>query len=110
MTRIFASGLGSEMNTYLYQIQPSRPEMLSEGPTAREDEIISAHFEYLSDLHDKGVVWMAGRTLDETTDSFGIIIFYAEDDSAAETLVRDDPAVKKGVMLAKIFPFRIAIL
>ncbi len=97
------------MNTYLYQIQPTRPEMLSVGPTAREDEIISAHFEYLSDLHDKGVVWMAGRTLTTSEDSFGIVIFYAEDDAAAEALMKDDPAVIQGVMLAKIFPFRISI-
>lgn len=30
---------------YLYKIQPTRPAMLTEGTTPREEEIISQHYQ-----------------------------------------------------------------
>ena len=83
--------------------------MLTNGATDHEQRIITDHFNYLLDLHEKGIVWMAGRTLTEDADSFGIVIFYANDDDAAESLMRNDPAVMNRVMQAKLFPFRIGI-
>ena len=32
---------------YLYRIQPTRPGMLTEGPTAEEQRVVSEHFQYL---------------------------------------------------------------
>jgi hypothetical protein len=37
------------MPQFLYRIQPTRPAMLTEGLTPREDEIISQHFAYVID-------------------------------------------------------------
>ena len=50
------------MAQYLYKIQPVRPEILSEGLTADEEQAMSDHFAYLKDLMEKGVVILAGRT------------------------------------------------
>ena len=47
---------------YLIRIDPSRPGMLSDGGTAEENALIDRHFRYLSDLTDKGIVVLAGRT------------------------------------------------
>ena len=97
------------MNTYLYRIQPARIEMLKDGSTEEEDRIIGEHFKYLSRLHDRGVVWMAGRTLTTDLSSFGIVIIQVEDEASADKLMKADPAVKLGVMKADLFPFKIAI-
>jgi uncharacterized protein YciI len=97
------------MTQFLYRIRPTRPEMLSEGPTPQESEVVEAHFVYLKDLAARGVVHLAGRTLTTDENSFGIVIFRAENEDAARTIMNRDPAVQNGVMRSELFPYRIAV-
>jgi uncharacterized protein YciI len=96
------------MSEYIYRIQPTKPEMLSEGPTPDEERIVGDHYSYLKSLTDQGVVILAGRTLNTDESSFGIIIFRAESEEAAQRIVANDPAVSGGVMCAELYPYRIA--
>ena len=98
------------MSEYLYRIQPTRVEMLSEGPTPEEERIVGDHYSYLKKLTDQGVVILAGRTLNTDESSFGIIIFRADSEEAAWRIVADDPAVRGGVMRAELYPYRIALM
>lgn len=100
----------SETQQFLYKIQPTRPEMLSEGSTPAESEIVSQHFGYLQGLMEQGVVVLAGRTLNTDASSFGIVIFNAADEEAARKIMHDDPAVRKGVMRAELYPYRMALI
>ncbi|MCP4423628.1 MAG: hypothetical protein GY803_03960 [Chloroflexi bacterium] len=100
----------SNSQQFLYKIQPTRPEMLSEGATEAESAIVSQHFNYLKDLSERGVVLLAGRTLNADESSFGIVIFAAESEAAAQLIVDNDPAVSQGVMRAKLYPYRIALM
>ena len=84
--------------------------MLMEGPTQEEANIISQHFEYLTDLTEKGIVILAGRTLNTDETSFGIVIFNASSEKTALELMNNDPAVKHGVMKAQLFPYNIALM
>lgn len=98
-----------EFHHYLYRIQPTRHEMLSAGATPEEAEIIGEHFAYLQCLTREGVAILVGRTLTTDQDNMGIVIFKAHSDEEAHALMNADPAVSKGVMSAKLFPFRIAL-
>ncbi|MBL8165308.1 MAG: hypothetical protein JNJ61_25215 [Anaerolineae bacterium] len=98
------------MPQFLYRIQPTRTEMLSDGPTPQEAEIVSQHFAYLQRLTENGIVILAGRTLNVDETAFGIIIFNASDEAAAHQIMESDPAVQQGVMRASLFPYRIALL
>ncbi len=98
------------MATYLYKIQPVRPEMLTEGSNETEKRIVSEHFLYLEDLMGKGVLVLAGRTLNKDYSSFGITIINAESDEEARKIMHEDPAVKNHVMRAELYPYRIALL
>lgn len=100
----------SETTQYLYRIQPTRPSMLTDGPTEQEAAIVGQHFNYLKELVEQGVVILAGRTQNTDPSSFGIVIFNAESDAAAEAIVAGDPAVAQHVMRADLFPYRIALL
>jgi uncharacterized protein YciI len=100
----------AEPNQYLYKIQPSRPKMLSDGATPEEDAIVDEHFEYLKDLLAQGVLILAGRTLNSDPTSFGIVIFKAGSLPEAIHIMGKDPAVSKGVMLADLFPYRVALM
>src|SRR5690242_16187036 len=95
---------------YLYRIQPTRPAMLTEGPTPEEQRIVGEHFDYLKGLTEQGVLILAGRTLNTDESSFGITVFNAESDEEASAIVEGDPAVRQGVMRAALFPYRVALI
>lgn len=97
------------MTQFLYQIRPTRPEMLTQGPTPDETAAVERHFAYLKDLTERGIVLMAGRTLNSDAESFGICVFRAEDEAAARRIMEGDPAVAGGVMSAQLFPYRVAL-
>lgn len=98
------------MNQYLYRITPARPEMLSAGPTPEESQATEQHFVYLQQLQAAGKLILAGRTQNTDESSFGIVIFEAESEAAANQIMLNDPSVKGGVMNAWLFPYRVALM
>ena len=97
------------MPQFVYRIRPTRIAMLAAGPTDREAKVVGEHFEYLKALTAQGRVLVAGRTLTTDDQAFGIVVFEAESEAAAEELVAGDPAVSHGVMRAELWPFRVAL-
>ncbi len=98
------------MSQYLYRIQPIRDGMLSRGATEEEKRVVSEHFSYLQALQQKGVLILAGRTQNTDNSSHGIVIFTADSEEKAREIMLADPAVKKKVFRAELFPYRIALL
>lgn len=98
------------MADYLYRLHPTRPEMLTEGPTEAEQEATMDHFSYLKRGVDRRDVLLVGRTNTRDENTFGIVIFRAETDEAAQLFVDEDPVVQSGTMRAELFPFRLALL
>ncbi len=98
------------MPTYIYKIQPVRPEMLSEGPTADEARITNEHFAYLRQLMDDGILILAGRTLNTDDTSFGIAVFEARDDEHIRQITARDPGVAQKLFRAEWYPYRMALL
>ncbi len=97
------------MPTYIYRIQPVRPAMLSEGPTAEETRITGEHFDYLQQLMHEGVLILAGRTLTSDYSAFGIAIFKARDDEHMRAITENDPGVAQKLFRAEWYPYRIAL-
>jgi len=95
------------MSQWIYRIVPTRREMVA-APTEREAEIVGAHFRYLVDLRDRGILILAGRT-QESVDTWGITIFEAADKDAARAVVDGDPAVSAGVFAATLHPYAVAV-
>lgn len=90
------------MATYLYFIEPARPGM-PDGPTPEEGQAVEAHFGYLKDAYERGVVRWVGRTL--AAPHVGLALFEAADDVAANAFLQGDPAVAGGVFLGRAQPF-----
>jgi uncharacterized protein YciI len=95
---------------FLYRIQPTRPAMLTEGPTPDEQAIVGEHFAYLQELTHQGTVILAGRTLHTDSSSFGIVILEVDSEETARGIMQNDPAVAGGVMRAELFPYRVALM
>ncbi len=89
------------MPTYLYRIQPVRPEMLSEGPSEEEIRITNEHYDYLKNQMQAGTLILAGRTLNSDYSAFGIAIFNARDDEHMRQLTAQDPAVAQKLFRAE---------
>jgi uncharacterized protein YciI len=79
--------------------------------TNADQAIVGQHFQRLVKYKTAGIVVLAGRTQYETSNPqmMGLVIFLAKDDAAAQTFMQEDPAVKNGIMLAKVHPYAIAV-
>ena len=93
------------MPEYIYLTHPLRDGFF-EQPTPEEDVIMEEHFQYLKQATDAGAVLLAGPCLDDT---FGIVVFTAEDEKAAHTFMFNDPSVSKNVMMAELHPLHISL-
>ncbi len=94
---------------FLYRIRPTRPAMLSEGPTPDEARIVGEHFAYLQGLLADGRLYMAGRTDTTGPQTHGLALFRADSPEQAQAVLDADPAVRQGVMVGEVFPFRLAL-
>ena len=93
------------MPEYIYLLHPLRDEFF-EQPIPEEAAVMEEHFQYLKHATETGRVILAGPCLDDT---FGIIVFRADDDAAAHAFMFNDPSVKKNVMMAELHPMRISL-
>jgi uncharacterized protein len=97
------------MQEFLYKVQLVRGDMLRTGPTPQEQAVVAEHFAYLQDLTARGVIILVGRTLNTDESAMGLAIFRAESEDAARQIMNNDPVVKKGVMTATLYPFRVLL-
>lgn len=97
------------MQEFLYRLQLVREDMLRTGPTGEEKAVLAEHFAYLQDLTAQGVIILVGRTLNTDENAMGLTVFRAESESAARQIMNGDPAVKKRVMTATLYPFRVVL-
>jgi uncharacterized protein len=97
------------MQEFLYRLQLVRGDMLRTGPSELEQAVVAEHFAYLQDLNSRGTIIFVGRTLNTDETTMGLAVFRAESDEAARQIMNADPAVKKGVMTATLYPFKVVL-
>jgi uncharacterized protein YciI len=94
------------MAEWLCIIRPPRATFM-EDSTPEEDEVMSAHFDYLKGLLERGKLILAGPSLDPP---FGVIVFEAESEEEARRVIAADPSVAAGVQTPELHPFRASLL
>ena len=94
------------MPEFVYLIHPFRHGFF-ENPTPEEEAAMEAHFAYLKQASETGVVLLAGPCLDET---FGIVILQAQDETTARDFMLNDPSVKSDVMQAELHPLKVSMM
>lgn len=104
-----ATRVAQPLNQYLIRLQPARLGQLTD-PTPEEKARVSEHFRYHQRLTQEGTDILSGRTQNADSTMFGIVIFEAANDAEARKIMESDPAVRAGVMTAKLFPYRIALM
>jgi uncharacterized protein len=77
--------------------------------TEADKAAVSEHFQRLQQATTAGRVILAGRTTETGDKTFGLVIFEAADDAAAQQFMESDPAVVAGVMTATLHPYAVAL-
>lgn len=90
---------------YLIMYYPPRQEFANNA-TDEESAAVSRHFAYLKKLNAEKTVVMAGRIEDAR---FGICLLQVENESEAQNIMQNDPAVQAGVFSAELLPFMLAL-
>jgi uncharacterized protein len=93
------------MPEFIYLTHPIRDGFF-EKPTPLEVAVMEEHFQYLKLATENGQIVLAGPCLDDT---FGIVVFHAEDDTSAQAFMFSDPSIKKNVMMSELHPIRISL-
>ena len=92
--------------TYIYVLNLAMERLRSpEGWTEEENKVVSEHFRYLTGLYEKGTVKYVGRTMDDRS-SFGMVVFVADSEDEARSIMDNDPAVVNEIMTATLYPFK----
>jgi uncharacterized protein YciI len=77
--------------------------------TEADKAAVSQHFQRLQQATADGQVILAGRTSEPGDKTFGLVIFEAKDDAAAQHFMESDPSVVAGVMTATLHPYTVAL-
>ena len=106
--RSMAGSMDSMQCIYVLRLVPRLLDAANWTP--EDNAVVEEHFRHLEELLRDGTLILAGKTagLDENT--FGIVILAVEDEGQALRLMKNDPAVRKGVMTAELLPFNLALI
>jgi uncharacterized protein len=77
--------------------------------TSEDKQVLQRHFVRFQDAIKSGQLILAGRTSESGDKTFGIAIFEAKDQAAAQKFMEEDPAVAGGLMTAELHPFTVAL-
>jgi uncharacterized protein YndB with AHSA1/START domain/uncharacterized protein YciI len=91
---------------FLIQLHGTRADW-PEAMTAREEQVMSDHYQYLLRLMNDGKVLLAGPCLDPV---YGLVILEVENENEARDIMASEPSVTAGVMTCTLHPFRASIL
>lgn len=91
---------------FIYIVKPVK-ENFNETATEEDHKIIGEHFLYLKNLLEEKILILAGPELNA---KFGIVVFETGTEEIAEEIMLNDPAVKKNVFSAELFPFSVSLL
>jgi len=95
------------MAEWIYFIHPLRDDFAA-TMTDEERAVWGIHFERLQRLLAEGTLIMAGPTLGRI--NTGIAVIEAADETEAQRLMEEDPAIASGFARGELRPFRVSLL
>jgi uncharacterized protein (TIGR02246 family) len=87
------------------------PRLHADVAWTKDDKMaLDRHFTRFKHAIEAGELILAGRTREPGDKTFGIAIFEAKDEAAAQQFMESDPAVVAGLMTAQLHPFGVALI
>jgi uncharacterized protein YciI len=86
------------------------PRLHVDANWTKDDEpALERHVARFKEAVKAGQLILAGRTMEPGDKTFGIAIFEAADEAAAQKFMEGDPAVAAGLMTAELHPFAVVL-
>lgn len=98
-----------KLKQYVYVLRIAPAMQDEKSWTEADNRAVGAHFARLQKAAKSGHVVLAGRTTEPLDKTFGLVIFKAESQQAAERFMNEDPAVQAKLMTATLHPYAIAL-
>lgn len=99
--------MNREQNYFIYVVKPIE-RLLDKSKWTEKDKIAtSAHLDYMEYLNSTGKLVLAGKTLNEDTSSFGMVILKVDTEKQAIEIMENDPPVKAGILEAELLPYEV---
>lgn len=109
-TLIFAQTTEPKKKEFLYRVNLAKKYHDDKNWTDKDKQTVGEHFQRLQKAHEEGKIILAGRTDEANDKTFGIVIFYANNEAEAKEFMLGDPAVKAGIMEATLHPYNVALI
>ena len=90
---------------FFYLLRATRLEILTVGPTPKEQAIVTRHLQHLRRLVDEDTVIHFGRTTNNDQQTLDLVVLEAVELQAAVRILQFDPAIRDHVMQAELFPY-----
>jgi uncharacterized protein len=91
---------------FAYLVRPAFDQTFMAHADERVREIVDEHWAFLLDLQRSGRLVFAGRCYDGP---FGIVVFDAESEADARSVMERDPSVREGVQAAQLHSFKVGL-
>jgi uncharacterized protein YciI len=101
LSLLVTAGIQNHKSTFLVIYRPG-PSWIEGKPVTQQ--VPKEHGKYMLQLYKDGLMKFAGPLTD---DAGGAVVLEVADLSAANRVVADDPAVKAGIFVAEIHPWKM---
>ena len=102
--------MSNEKKQFIYVLKLIPSLLNMDNWTEREEKIVDSHFSRLQELLEEGKLVLAGKTLGIDEKTFGLVILEVESEEEALIIMKNDPAVVRGIMTAELFPYKVALI
>ncbi len=108
---IAQNGTGEKRKEWLGVLTLTEKYTVEANWTPADQAVVGEHYKRLVQMKDSGTVILAGKMELQLNDPEmkGLVIFYAKDEKDALQFMLEDPAVKSKIMLAKVYPYGVAV-
>jgi len=94
---------------FIYILKLVKRLIPEEGWTPVDSAVVEEHFKRLILLKENGKLLLAGKTTGQDENTFGVVIFQAENNEEANDIMNSDPAILKGIMTGKLWEYSTAV-
>jgi uncharacterized protein len=95
---------------FIYVLRVAPPFHAAQAWSDKDNAAVGKHVERLAQTTAQGQVILVGRTTEPLAQTFGLVVFEADDEAAARRFMEADPAVAAGLMSATLHPYSVALL
>ncbi len=96
--------------TYMYTLDLLHPQIKTKGPTEEEAAIAKRHWGHLQELTANQKLIFAGRTLSIDEAGFACVVFTAESEKEARSVMESDPGIREGLFAGHLYPYQVLLV